>query len=540
MDAALPSLDLSGVPLSFITLMLQSMSLSDRFTCALVCKAWAEAATAATRSIILEHGVQDLSCFQAWLEKHGGRIEVLQSAQDGYAPAGQLTALPCPQLQDLLLKGRWTLDGRVWSDIAAATKLTAVSLWSVQTASQQADVVSALTALPDLEQLTCWAFIECGSQRALSGSMLLQKLTKLTSLDLAYDSEEADPLATAAALEHLGSLTMLQDLSLCVTEDWSAAGCPGLQELKALTRLHVWNCCDDIPSSVSRLTALQELTVSVATKAALNKLSVLTGLTCLRLQDMKSVLHGSPPLQLPGLQHLVIFALGATMPMSFLGSCTQLRVLELCDMDLRPDSLLASTMLQHLGLSCCMVIAAHGAADPISWQQVFPGPGQLPHLISLSLKDLEPDLQHADMEWVVFCCSSLEELHLGTLQDSFASALARLSGLTSLKLWTASDQDCSSLAQLTGLMDLTVYDASEVFAAGLRQLAALEHLTSLGLNDLGWSNQVLREHMSDRLPEEILTYKYAIVNKGCVCVCVGAWWMSPHNHGAPTCCCCGL
>jgi len=160
MDAAAHYLDLSRVPPNFVTMLLQSMSLSDRFTCALVCKAWAEAATAVTHSIILEHWMKYLSCLQCWLEKHGHQLKVLQLHQ---CRGAALTALPCPQLQDLLL---WSpsVSSRVWSDVAAATKLTSVTLAYVKTASQQADVVSALTALPDLEQLT-WDSSESGGSR---------------------------------------------------------------------------------------------------------------------------------------------------------------------------------------------------------------------------------------------------------------------------------------------------------------------------------------------------------------------------------------
>jgi len=102
-------------------MMIQSMSLSGRFTCALVCKAWAEEAAAATRSIILRDRIQDLSCLQRWLEKHGGQVEVLQLYW--CCDSAVLTALPCPQLQDLLLwGGLMSLHSRVWSDLAAATK----------------------------------------------------------------------------------------------------------------------------------------------------------------------------------------------------------------------------------------------------------------------------------------------------------------------------------------------------------------------------------------------------------------------------------
>jgi len=102
---------------------------------------------------------------------------------------------------------------------------------------------------------------------------------------------------------------------------------------------------------------------------------------------------------------------------------------------------------------------------------------------------------------VVACCSSLQVLHITTLQDSFASALAQLSGLTRLKLEESGDEQCGALAQLTGLRELTVQMPAEVSAAGLQQLAALEQLTSLGFVD-SWPNKVnrvLQQQMSDRL-----------------------------------------
>jgi len=187
-----PLLDLSHATPDIITKILGNMSLRERFICALVCKAWAEAAIAATHSIILEHRVEDISSLQHWLEKHGNRLEVLQLHECNRA---DLTALPCcAKLQDLLLHSV-SIASRTWGDIASATKLTSVSLSNVQTASQQADVVAALTALPSLEQLT-WHDVYCSNQQGLSDSSLLQQMTQLTSLDLQG--------VTAAVLQHLG------------------------------------------------------------------------------------------------------------------------------------------------------------------------------------------------------------------------------------------------------------------------------------------------------------------------------------------------
>jgi len=179
-------------------------------------------------------------------------------------------------------------------DVAAATKLTSVLLRSVHTASQQADVVSALTALSELKQLT-WHGVLCSGEQQLSDSLLLQHLTKLTALDVDNVSAEA--------LQHLGSLTKLQHLSIASAKEWAAAGCPELQELQALTRLQL-HCVDDAPPSIHQLTALRELELAAATPTALNQLQVLTGLTLLRVSAIKGLSPDTAPLQLPHLRHL--------------------------------------------------------------------------------------------------------------------------------------------------------------------------------------------------------------------------------------------
>jgi len=344
MDAAAPPLDLARAPLDVIAGVLQRMSLWERYTCALVCKAWAKAVTAATRSIILTDRVQDLSCLQRWLETHGGQVEVLQLHD---CRKTGLTTLPCPQLENLLLHGSHTfdIDSRVWGDLAAATKPTSVSFAGVFTASQQAVVVSALTASPELQQLI-WCCVQCSGEQQLSDSSLLQQLTKLTALQL----EDV----TAAALEHLGSLTKLQHLSVTAAEDWAAAGCPGLQELKALKSLKL-HTGSNIPASVSQLTVLQQLDVSAATLTALNGLQVLPGLTQLCVHSVTGFSNASPPLELPGLQHLELYGRGGQMPVSLLSKCTQLQVLSLHYFATRSNALLALPGLTSLQL--------FGAAD---------------------------------------------------------------------------------------------------------------------------------------------------------------------------------
>jgi len=138
-------------------------------------------------------------------------------------------------------------------------------------------VVSALAALTNLEQLT-WHYVQGSNEQQLSDSSLLQQMTQKTSLNLQY-------VAAAALLQHLGSLTKLQHLIISAAQGWGAAGCPGLQELKALTSLKLASSCQFIvPASASQLTALRQLEVRRATPTALSSLHVLTNLTqlCVR------------------------------------------------------------------------------------------------------------------------------------------------------------------------------------------------------------------------------------------------------------------
>jgi len=442
-------------------------------------------------------------------------LKVLQLHACGAA----LNALPCCiKLQDLLLHGACdqylSMASRTWGDIASAVKLTSVSLEYVQTASQQADVVAALTALPNLEQLS-WHCVHCSNERELSNSSLLPHMTQLSSLELLG--------VTAAALQHLGSLSKLQQLSMSVAWGWAAAGCPGLQELKALTTLRLSSSDGvDFAASANQLTALQQLGVQTATPTALNGLQGLTDLTQLCVWHVLGLSAKSPPLKLPGLQHLELFDdRNATMPMSYLASCTQLKILRLQGYELEGSgSLVASTVLQQLELKECSIFEADEAADPVSWHQVFPGPGRLPHLTSLGLFDEEPALLKADIKGLVACCSNLKDLGCDMLPRSCAPALARLAGLTHLQLQCARDEECRAVVWLTGLRELMVRTPWQMSAVGLRQLAALQQLTCLRFGTTFDVSQLdtLAMHLMKDNPEGqgLSDCEYGIVNKVCM------------------------
>jgi len=258
--AAAPPLDLSHAPQDVIVMLLQKMSHKDRRTCALVCQDWANAARAATRqlNIIFRPRAQlsisdagrtiSLRRWQDWLKKHQNQNKQLHECDRESLTALPRTPAQLQELEELLLHGvgRLKIHGRVWADLAAATSLVSVSLVDVVIRSKQAAVVSALAALPQLEQLT-WCRVQCRGQHFLVSSALLRELTQLTSLKL----EDF----TAAAVQHLSLLTRLVHLStsdglLCRGD----SGCLGMEQLKGLTslQLHSYNDPDifyDIPAS---------------------------------------------------------------------------------------------------------------------------------------------------------------------------------------------------------------------------------------------------------------------------------------------------
>jgi len=492
------AINLSDAPLDVVSWATWN---SSSATCALVCSDWAKAAAATTHSIV-KHRVRDLKGLQHWLEKNGSQIETMQLRV--YCKVG-MARLPCAQLQDLLLRGYWDckliLDSRVWGDIAAATKLTSVSLQWVSTDSQQADVVSALTALPDLQQLD-WGDVECKQKEKLSDSRLLQHLTTLTGLDLSYVSAEA--------LQHLGCVSKLQRLHLSAPTEWAAASCHGLQQLIVLTRLDLhYNplAVRCFPTNISHLTALQQLKVPKASLTELNGLKALTALTGLCVTYLRP---DPTPLQLPDLHSLDI-GVGYLDVDNVLSCCTQLchsMMLGLAGLCLAgPDSLAASSMLERLYVCHCSLSSPEGPAGVDPWQLVFPGPGRLPHLTLLVLPSVSPAPQQADLERLVACCSGLRRLELTAARTPWsltsASAfecLLHLSNLVKLRLSTVTDEQCSSLAQLTGLQDLQVDNPKEVSPVGLWHLVRLQQLTSLyfwGAFNSSKVSTVLQAQLSD-------------------------------------------
>jgi len=420
---------MNDFPKEIVEFILCKMDVKQRSSCAQVSTAWkaaAAAATAATRDDIVLHNVYDATSLQQWLEEHGGHVDVLQLHAADHR--GLPTALPCPQLQHLYLHAssfcpfNLPVHNRIWEGISRATQLKTVSLFNLQTAGLPQEVMAVLEALPNLQHLA-WRTVKHRSAWHNPAVTSIQGLTKLTGLEL-------KPV-TADALEQLSAFTKLRQLSLDdVPYTWGAAGCPGLQQLTALTSLHLGKDLDGynvIPLVIVRLTAVQHLSVPQASYLHVWELHALVGLTSLCVADVVAWDYPLSPLQLTALQRLKLGvnlrSEHTNLQMSCLSECTRLQELSLAGLVLKnfwgdPECVLGLTALQH---------------------SIY-----------------TPGLKAADVKRLVACCSSLRNLQLGVEFNVSLSALSGLSHLTHLTVDHLHEAYTSSVAQLTGLRQLLV------------------------------------------------------------------------------------
>jgi len=493
------ALSLSSAPQDVILAVLATMELGDRFTCALVCRAWAKAAAAATRAVSILGG-RDIRGLQQWLEKYGSQLQVF-SLNKRQGPL-QLTRLPCAQLQHLQLGGvygpKFGVASRVWSDIAAATKLTSVTLEDLNTESTPAEVLSVLARLPDLKRLMLGRVVcaggYCGLLQRDEDSLMLRQLTQITHLDVHHVQPSA--LRDIVMLGQLCSLVVrfphTPDSLFPPPWPWPSISCSEVPGLTALTHLELRGH-QDIPPAISQMTALQLLQADKVSLTTLSHLSMLPALTRLRMGIAPGYTPESAPPQLPAMREIDFANFGEApdcLSMSFFDGCPELQKLELGGFYLRlradsPGSWVASSTLQHLDIYSCSIIAALGLAGLlVPWQQVFTAPGHMGHLTCLQFACgvPTPPLSLADGDCMVDCCSRLQVLT--AVSSEVVPALVRLPHLTHLGLTALDDSQCSSLVQLTGLQEFHVDMAADLTTAGLRQLAGLQQLTIIIFNKI--------------------------------------------------------
>ena len=383
--------------------------------CALVCSSWAEAAAAATDSIVLEQ-CADTDSLQVWLHRHGGNVTKLHVS----AAYGMLTQLPCPKLRHLLLQG---------DSLIAAPALPAT-----------------LAALPSLQHLNLGLSLDEGASltttltasstqiRPFPPGLLQQLPQEITHLELFGELSDA-------ALQGLSNLTKCSHLVLRHVCDCNflrqlfSPGQPltGLQELQGLTCLHVSGKRLFVPflPDFSRLKALHHLhlhNVSISAHAAQfqpRQLQSLTSLQHLHLGWM--ALQG----RAAGGNELL-----AVLP--HLSGLTYLGLEDINDLNSGPaaafGNITSSTRLQQLKLRVFPSTTSN-SNDVNCWQAMFPSNRQLPQLRTVDLRYVQ-HLADADLQACVSCCPNLQELVLeeGLMHRVRLHALLQLSGLTKLSV----------------------------------------------------------------------------------------------------------
>ena len=450
----------SNPPVPVLQLILKHVPQRQRLghgsCCALVCSSWAEAAVAATDSLVLDKCAGKRS-LQLWLQRHGHNLTQLHISTE----AGEQTQLPCRNLTDLLLH-----DG----SLLAAQFLPAM-----------------LAGLPSLQRLSLrpsHRHLEPPGSVAFPAGLLSQLPQGVAHLDL------HGPL-TDAALQGLSSLTKCSQLALRCTawQTWgvqntvSLATLQELQEMQGLTHLHMSCAPVDVNAlpDFSRCTALRHLHLCEVARVGCplqpTQLASLTKLQYLQLERV--CLKGGA---VGGVELL------ALLPQ--LSSLTHLGLVGLTDFDSCPaaafTAITSNSSLQHLDLECfegVTVQAGDGSGNP--WQHIFPLNKRLLQLTTLNL-DACRQFTSGGLQACVSCCPNLQELNIAHdlvhgaagLQLDPLLQLSRLTSLTTNVSVTA----IAVCAQLTGLQMLTCEQATWGFKfAGLLPLVVLQQLTCLQL-----------------------------------------------------------
>jgi len=269
----------SELPLSALTLtfeMLPFSQVAGTIDCvARVCSSWAQAAAAATRSIVLDS--TDTDSLQRWLNSRGASVLEIDLTR----PSGVISTLPCPKLRDLVLFNS-SVDLRPGSqllqDLCSATVLTRLCLCDV-TYQGEPDLAAVLLALPNLQEFSLSMgqeqYIKVQDSQQQQQQLLLHdnlanEVPDSHATSLQLWSARGDPLDgfktfTDSGMQLVCKLTKLQYLELGSLQGVTAAGLAGLHKLQDLQGLSLDDLTCDISLSAvcafSQLTALTKLSL---------------------------------------------------------------------------------------------------------------------------------------------------------------------------------------------------------------------------------------------------------------------------------------
>lgn len=485
---------ISMLPMALLARILQHVPQEERLaSCALVSKAWAAAAAAATVSIHVEGlNSSKTASLQSWVELHARQLQSLR-LQRRYWQSRSPLQLPCAELQ----------------------QLSVLHLSGVQPLLQKAHVNASssstqppfLPALKDLRLISLTAdnagtllqFASCTGVTQLrleSVTFLPPGAKTYASRDRALEEQAAH--TTSAALGLLKSMTQLQRLHFVAgpVERQAWMGAVFTTSITALTlsldmRRSALPC---VPQSLSRLVDLQELSLDLEGDgidphllAGMSLLQRLTLQDCALLPDPAGVAGPDALLAAVGsiqqLQHLVVTVeRGVVRPAHALtsakpSSCAALTASNhLTHMEVGNDS------HQPLPMGASQHMFPPGLSRPqlrtliLSWQEVQGDTHVTPFVTGAELADMIsacPALNSLDIVGALqqgSSCSSLlklpetcRELCVGgdAFGDTAADTLKQLTQLTSLR-WTCSDTLTDAglykLTALTGLQELYLRD----------------------------------------------------------------------------------
>lgn len=539
------------LPKAALAIVFKSLSTSQqpghRLFVGLVCSSWEAAATEAVESVVLDGS--NVSSLQAWISHHGNSVKQLHLT----APFLLLTSLPCSRLTSLLLQG-WL------------------------TSSSAALLPRMLAGLPELQQLSLLQHEDTTpvtTRTRKSGHLwpsdLLQQAPQITYLQLSGG-------LSAAALQHISSLTALQHLQLLLPSMSESAWLLGLQHLHGLTFLQLSGLsCSFGLSTVpvfSSLTGLQHLHLAWHFFHGCSMQPVLlAGLTQLQHLYLEAVAFHSSTATSTDTDHAAAEDAGTstgaeqylaqhTAPaeeetgaelLALLPQLQQLTHLGLVDTRglfscpaAAFSALTSSSSLQELVLHGVQ----HSTGDV--WQHVFPPKVQLTRLQKICISRVRPHLDSAQLAAVVRCCPSVQDLNITDALAPAVSVVPLLQlGNTLTKLsFTMHDPHAAAVVQLTGLQDLSV--VSHMSLEALRSLTALQRLTSFGLDLRKWELRL--EHALEPTAGGAWLWGAGVQDhqeRGACCAvlcCVAPIWdtdslqlqlgqgQQPDHSAIPTCC----
>jgi len=252
---------------SVLTFAFEKLDVRDRMNrIALVCTSWAAAAAAATRSIELNR-CSNTDSLQQWLRSSGSHVIKVKLQR----PAGNVTSLPCPRLEWLVLE-YVSVDLRPCSqllqDLCAATALEHLHLDGVEFQGEP-DLWTVLLSLPALKSVHLACITEeldsprTPQQQSHASTATAVQDSQAVSHSLFWSNPGGSEYMcfTDEGMQFMCKLTKLQSLELRSMAHVTAAGLAGLHNLPALKRLGLEDLsCEISASAVPALTQLTALT----------------------------------------------------------------------------------------------------------------------------------------------------------------------------------------------------------------------------------------------------------------------------------------